>query len=229
MKGTSDNRKRDFMETALDLFYERGYENTAIQDICHTMGVTKGAFYHYFESKDDIIITISKNLANRTFKIIKNIFDRTDLPAVEKLNKAVETINEYKVREEKQRAKIKGVFDNDQNLKLQQKIFTSIKQEAQVLFEGLINTGVREGTFGDPVDSREMADLLINTINVLNSSVHELVDAFYAGDNNLDYREFMQKLEEKVWFYEIMLARLLQLQKGSIDLRSSYLKRFRRK
>ena len=45
---------------ALELFYKKGYENTTIKDIIEEIGVSKGAFYHYFESKEDVIVAIAK-------------------------------------------------------------------------------------------------------------------------------------------------------------------------
>lgn len=44
------------LEVARRLFFERGYEQTTIQDIVDNLGgLTKGAIYHHFKSKEDII------------------------------------------------------------------------------------------------------------------------------------------------------------------------------
>ncbi len=45
-------------ENALWLFSKEGYDNVTIDDICEKVGVSKGAFYHHFKSKDQVIIDI---------------------------------------------------------------------------------------------------------------------------------------------------------------------------
>lgn len=43
------------LATATRLFAERGYDRTSVQEIVEAAGVTKGALYHYFGSKDDLL------------------------------------------------------------------------------------------------------------------------------------------------------------------------------
>ncbi|WP_454117984.1 TetR/AcrR family transcriptional regulator [Microbacterium lacticum] len=47
---------------AVDLFATRGYETTSVQQIVEAAGVTKGAMYHYFASKDDLLFGIYDEL-----------------------------------------------------------------------------------------------------------------------------------------------------------------------
>ncbi|MCR2783178.1 MULTISPECIES: TetR/AcrR family transcriptional regulator [unclassified Microbacterium] len=47
---------------AVELFAEQGYANTSVQQIVESAGVTKGAMYHYFESKDDLLFGIYDRL-----------------------------------------------------------------------------------------------------------------------------------------------------------------------
>ncbi len=46
-----DERRSKILETAEKLFYSKGYEETSIQDILDEMKLSKGGFYHHFESK----------------------------------------------------------------------------------------------------------------------------------------------------------------------------------
>ena len=45
-----DNRET-ILETALDLFYTRGYDAVGVQEIAERSGVTKPTLYYYFKSK----------------------------------------------------------------------------------------------------------------------------------------------------------------------------------
>ena len=66
----SDIRER-IIETAWKLFHENGFSETTINDIIREAGVSKGTFYYYFRSKDNLLDTLSvvldaeyENLAN---------------------------------------------------------------------------------------------------------------------------------------------------------------------
>lgn len=52
----------DVIRASVELFALRGYANTSVQDIVARAGVTKGAMYHYFESKDDLLFGIYDSL-----------------------------------------------------------------------------------------------------------------------------------------------------------------------
>lgn len=46
------------LAAAASLFAERGYEGTSVQEVVQRAGVTKGAMYYHFESKDDLLFEI---------------------------------------------------------------------------------------------------------------------------------------------------------------------------
>ncbi|KAA9134370.1 TetR/AcrR family transcriptional regulator [Microbacterium caowuchunii] len=52
----------DVTRAAVELFSTQGYANTSVQQIVEAAGVTKGAMYHYFESKDDLLFGIYDRL-----------------------------------------------------------------------------------------------------------------------------------------------------------------------
>lgn len=52
----------DVTRAAVTLFAANGYSNTSVQQIVEAAGVTKGAMYHYFQSKDDLLFAIYDRL-----------------------------------------------------------------------------------------------------------------------------------------------------------------------
>lgn len=76
------------LEAAQRLFLEKGYDNTTIQDIVDQLGgLTKGAVYHHFKSKEEILNTVSDRMffQNNPFEAVKR---RKDLNGLEKLREA---------------------------------------------------------------------------------------------------------------------------------------------
>lgn len=47
--------KQNILETATRLFAEKGLENVKVEDVVKEVGVTRGAFYHYFKSREELI------------------------------------------------------------------------------------------------------------------------------------------------------------------------------
>ena len=74
------------LEVAFRLFMEKGYEHTSIQDIIdHLGGLSKGAIYHHFKSKEDILIAVTDRMTAESNQMLAVIRDRTDLTGREKL------------------------------------------------------------------------------------------------------------------------------------------------
>lgn len=77
------------LDAAQRLFLEKGYENTTIQDIVNELGgLTKGAVYHHFKSKEEIMDAVGDCMffENNPFEAVK---DRTDLNGLEKLREVI--------------------------------------------------------------------------------------------------------------------------------------------
>ena len=74
------------LDVAFRLFMEKGYERTSIQDIIeHLGGLSKGAIYHHFKSKEDILYAVMGRMTAESNLRLKEICDRTDLNGKEKL------------------------------------------------------------------------------------------------------------------------------------------------
>ena len=77
------------LEVARRLFMEKGYDNTTIQDIVDQLGgLSKGAVYHHFKSKEEIMDAVCDQMFydNNPFEAVRR---RTDLNALEKLREAI--------------------------------------------------------------------------------------------------------------------------------------------
>ncbi len=68
------------------LFSEKGYERTSMQDIVDTLGMSKGAIFHHFNSKEDILNAVMKKQSEYTVQILNKWIDEMEgLTAKEKL------------------------------------------------------------------------------------------------------------------------------------------------
>lgn len=77
------------LDVSQKLFLEKGYENTTIQDIVDGLdGLTKGAVYHHFKSKEEIMDAVGDRMffQNNPFEKVRG---RKDLNGLQKLQEAV--------------------------------------------------------------------------------------------------------------------------------------------
>lgn len=74
------------LDVSLRLFMEKGYEGTSIQDIVDELGgLSKGAIYHHFKSKEDIFVAVTDRMAAASNRSLAEIRDRSDLSGKEKI------------------------------------------------------------------------------------------------------------------------------------------------
>lgn len=81
----SRNTKEKIMETALILFSQKGYLGTSMNDIASEVGITKGALYKHYESKQAILEAIIKEMerldaewAEKYGMPAENVYEGTD-------------------------------------------------------------------------------------------------------------------------------------------------------
>lgn len=72
-------KKREIMEAAHALFVKQGFANTSVQDILHRAKVSKGTFYHYFQSKNECLLSILESVYENIFQKRKELENGKDL------------------------------------------------------------------------------------------------------------------------------------------------------
>lgn len=87
-----EETRKLIVQTARRLFIEKGYEHTSIQDIIdHLGGLSKGAIYHHFKSKEDIMYAVAEDLYSGTDLKMSLVNERKDLNGIEKLKLMIRT------------------------------------------------------------------------------------------------------------------------------------------
>lgn len=73
------------LDTAERLFTEKGYERSSLQDIIDATGLSKGAIYHHFSSKEDIFYSVCHRIGQRNSEVLSKVRDAPSLTGLEKL------------------------------------------------------------------------------------------------------------------------------------------------
>ena len=63
-------RRNEILDAALRLVYTKGYEQMSIQDILAEVHISKGAFYHYFDSKQALLEAMIERMARQVIQLL---------------------------------------------------------------------------------------------------------------------------------------------------------------
>lgn len=77
-KEQKEERKKQILFTALELFVTKGYYETKISDIAEAASMSTGLLFHYFDSKEDLLIALVKMGVENTQKASQSEFDNPD-------------------------------------------------------------------------------------------------------------------------------------------------------
>ena len=137
------------------LFYMKGYDKTSIQDIVNELdGLTKGAIYHHFKSKEEILDALNKKVFfdNNPFTSVKK---RDDLNGLEKLREAIKISAAMN-------AEAAFVKESIALLKNPRILVGSVEASRKVLaplIQDLIEEGNRDGSINTPY-AKELSEII---------------------------------------------------------------------
>jgi AcrR family transcriptional regulator len=91
-------REREILEAAMELFHERGYANTSVEDVASAVGILKGSLYHYIDSKEDLLYRVVEQVHESVQAIMTEIDARADLSPLQRLDAYVQEQVLYNAR-----------------------------------------------------------------------------------------------------------------------------------
>jgi AcrR family transcriptional regulator len=170
------------LDVAFRLFIEKGYERTSIQDIIDNLGgLSKGAIYHHFRSKEDILVAVTDRMTEESNKMLVEIRDRTDITGKEKL-KAI-------FKESVLRPVQDDIFTAAPDLSNNPSLFVSIFREtvnlaAPYYIQPIIEQGISDGSIQTDYPA-ELAELIIIVANIW---INPMI---FNNTADQSYRKFM--------------------------------------
>ncbi len=151
------------LDVSAKLFLEKGYDNTSLQDIINELeGLTKGAIYHHFKSKEDIFDAVATKLGQANGQYFLDIKKNTTLTGAEKL-KQVLVLNIFSEATATLIDIVPNLLDNPKFLASQLK---SMMDEVIPKFVlPIIQEGVNDGSIlcDKPYELAELITLILNT------------------------------------------------------------------
>ena len=131
-------RKQEIIDTALELFGEKGYEKTSITDIAKAMGVAQGLCYRYFLSKEALVDSAIEQYAD---VLVKKIVSFENLKHMT-LRQIIESMPSEK---EEKDTKYYPVFHGAENKKFHDQLTLKVCEKLVPLVEKLLHQARQKG------------------------------------------------------------------------------------
>ncbi|WP_209122993.1 TetR/AcrR family transcriptional regulator [Alkalihalobacillus sp. BA299] len=143
--------KNKIFEKSVELFDSKGFSETSIQHIVDELGVTKGTFYYYFTSKEQLLMEIHMQFIDDILSRQGKIIDDSNLSCQEKLYRIV-TMLIKNIESQGKSARI--FFREMQNLSQEHlsKIFEK-RDQFRINLQQLVKLGIEKGEFRQDLDS----------------------------------------------------------------------------
>ncbi|WUH94276.1 TetR/AcrR family transcriptional regulator [Streptomyces sp. NBC_00433] len=155
---------------ATRLFAERGYDRTSVQEIVEAAGVTKGALYHYFGSKDDLLHEIYARVLRLQTERLDTIAARQDVAVPERL---AEAASDVVVTSIQNLDDTKIFFRSMHQLSPEkQKAVRAERRRYHERFRSLVEEGQRDGHFRPGLRPDLVVDFFFGSVHHLGTWYH---------------------------------------------------------
>jgi AcrR family transcriptional regulator len=212
-------RRDAFLDVAQRLVQTKGYEAMSIQDVLDELEASKGAFYHYFDSKQALLEAVVDRFADGAMAGLAPVLADPNLPAVRKLEQVFAGIARWKADQKELVLAIMEVWNSDGNAIVREKLRRLTERIMVPLLSALVRQGVDEGSF--QVDSpEETATVLVSLMEGFQQQAGQLFIARQAG--TVTFEVVQRAVAANTEAFE----RILGVPKGSLTLANETTLRF---
>jgi AcrR family transcriptional regulator len=212
-------RRDAFLDVAQRLVQTKGYEAMSIQDVLDELEASKGAFYHYFDSKQALLEAVVERFADGAMASLAPVLDDPGLPALTKLERVFAGIANLKAEQKELMLAIIEVWNSDGNAIVREKVRRLSERVMIPLFSAVVQQGLDEGTVH--VDSADQTAAVL--VSLMLGFQQKATDLFIARQSGAIPFE---AVERSVAAHTEAFERILGIPKGSLTLTDDKTLRF---
>lgn len=181
-----EERINEITQAAIEVFLEKGYENTTMDAIAYKAGVSKGGLYHYFSSKEMVLIFANEKISQKVQEIMASASECTSVK--EGILYYIENYIQYWLEHPKETAflflSIAKMLENPELLKY----YHEYTSAYMAFFEGAFTMGIELGEFKEH-------NVRTSTITLM--AALDGVLSYMIFDKDLLLKEIVQHFEKK--------------------------------
>jgi len=204
-------RRDAFLDVAQRLVQTKGYEAMSVQDLLDELDASKGAFYHYFDSKQELLEAVVERFADSGVAALALVLGNPDLPALRKLEGVFAGIARFKAEQKDLVLGIMEVWNSDGNAIVREKLRRLTERIMVPLLSVVIRQGIDEGVINADAPD-ETARVLVSLMQGFGQQASDQFIARQAG--TISFEVVQRSVAANTRAFE----RILGVAKGSLTL-----------
>lgn len=204
-------RRSDILNVAQQFIYSKGFAAMSIQDILDALGISKGAFYHYFDSKQALLEALIERMEEEAVQFMIPIIEDPNLHVMEKLDRFFLTGVRWKTERKDFFLALTRAWYADENAIVRQKVELAMVKRFAPMLAGVIRQGIEEKTLDAPYPD-ETAEVVLAMLLGLGVAFTDLLLHLGAGPASLP------RAESILAAYTSALERVLGAPPGSVQI-----------
>jgi AcrR family transcriptional regulator len=208
-------RRNEILDATQRLVYAKGYEQMSVQDILDALHISKGAFYHYFGSKAEVLDSlVERMIVEEVVPMLAHIVDNPELSAIQKLHAYFDSAVQWKSGRKAFMMQLLRVWLSDENAIVRQKLMNTSIEHITPLLSEIIRQGNHEGVFTTSYPE-QTCQVIIYTLQGLSGSIIELLISDESERNAAKVKQTVNEYSEAL---NDTTERLLGAPNGSMHL-----------
>lgn len=173
-------RRDEFIDAAQRLIQVKGYEQLSVNEVIEAVEASKGAFYHYFDSKASLLDAVIQRMIADATNALEPVLTDPDRTAIEKLDGLFSGIANWKTERKELLLAVMHVWLSDDNAIVREKFRRGVVTSITPILTNIVRQGVVDGSFTvtSPEDS---ARVLVSLLLGANELAGDLFVARQAG------------------------------------------------
>lgn len=209
-------KRNEILDCAQRKIYTTGYTGMSIQDVITELGISKGAFYHYFRSKSDLLEALLDRTSEQGMQVVRPIVNDPNLSSLEKLEQLIRAGIQWKSTQKPFMMAILKAWYSDENALVRQKMISNHKILFGDLLIQVFLQGMREGNFHTKYP--DMAGKIVYVLMTQMSDSLGYILLRVNSDPPLESDTAMEEIRQVICAHTDFIEKIIGAQPGSIHL-----------
>jgi AcrR family transcriptional regulator len=167
-------KRNAILDVAARYITTKGYEQMTTQDLLEALQISRGAFYHYFDSKQALLMALVERIGEQAEQLVLPIVSDRQMPAQDKLLRVFAVLDQYKRENLDLVFAFLRVWYADENALFRQKLYLARVKRLAPWLSQIIQQGAEEGVFTTPYPD-QAARIILSLLEDLGYATVELL------------------------------------------------------
>jgi AcrR family transcriptional regulator len=206
-------RRAEILDEALRIFLDRGYENASLNDVISEAGLSKGMFYHHFQSKQALLLALFERISDEIYEVLRPVLEEHRAEPLRRLQDMLDRSARVGLELAETTRSVFAAFHKSESSPLYDGLARTLMERFRPVLASLIHEGVAQGTF-ETFDPEGVAQMVIEHA----IGTKELITLGLIAKSADERDEAAKRLARRLRLHALVLSRVLGLPDGALRI-----------